>query len=63
MTKTVSKMKREDGVEDEEDRGVRTRWKKTVTCMLKEDGGMDKGEDGACRLEKNAQGLGLCSIG
>ena len=42
--------------------------------MLEEDGGMDndedggmdndeEGEDGACRLEKNAQGLGLCSIG
>ena len=34
--------------------------------MLEEDGGMDNHEeyeDGACRLEKNAQGLGLCSIG
>ena len=50
----------------DEDGGVRTRWKKTVACMLKEDGGMyndEEGEDGACRLEKNVQGLGLCSIG
>ena len=49
-----------------EDDGVRTRRKKTVACKLKEDGGMDNHEeydDGACRLKKNAQGLGLCSIG
>ena len=47
----------------DEDGGVRTRWKKTVACMLEEDGGMDNDEDGAWQLEKNAQGLGLCSIG
>ena len=63
--KTVSK-RDEHGVEDEEcrircrrdeDGGVRTRWMKTVACMLEEDGGMyndEEGEDGACRLERNA---------
>jgi hypothetical protein len=72
--KTVSK-RDEDGVEDEEGRrrcrrdedgSVRRRWMKTVACMLNEDGGMykvEEGEDGACQLERNAQGQGLCSIG
>ena len=58
--KTVLKMKRD------EDGGVRTRWMKTVACMLEEGGGMyndEEGEDGACRLEWNAQGQSLCSIG
>lgn len=35
-------------------------------CMLEEDGGMykdEEGEYGAYRLEWNAQGQGLCSIG
>jgi hypothetical protein len=43
----------------DEDGGVRTRSKKTVACMLEEDGGMyndEEDEDGACRLERNAQG-------
>ena len=42
-----------------EDGGVHTRSKKTMACMLKEDGGMyndEEGEDGACRLKWNAQG-------
>ena len=50
----------------DEDGGVRTIWMKTVACMLEEVGDMyndEEGEDGACRLEWNAQGQGLCSIG
>ena len=42
-----------------EEGGVRTRSKKTVACMLEEDGGtykVEEDEDGACRLERNAQG-------
>ena len=49
----------------DEDGGVRRRWMKTVACMLEEYGGMyndEEGEDGACRLKRNAQGQGLCSI-